>query len=581
MKPFFLGLCLFSSATLAFAQPPVANPVANPFSPFTDAPVASRSQKVSLAQLSQNGGLALLSLRQPLNGAKQAMAVAWGRDAVLLSMDGAFQLMSLAEVKALYGGEATVPVVPKPILQVDNAVRVVPITSLGEDAEILAQYTLRNSGSIPLDVSVASTSCGCTSAKLEKNHLEAGESTKLTATMHTDSERLVSVTLSTNDAAQPRTMVALQSKRTFTPFQAPSPLSLFGEKGQSISSKTDFELPLGWKVTRVSASPAWLQTQLQPQAASSRPDVKIPALPRFSLTATAPDSAPEGTLQGQVRLDLVGAPLKFLSVLVGGFISNDISASPRMVVLNGLPTGLARRVVVVHGPRPFSIRAITSPLAGFQARFEPTIEAKAHAVELLMPVAGEKGESFFERVSVELSDGRELPLDIAGTVGEGTLPAIAQGVVLNAPAPNLSGTSADGKAVSLADFKGRSNVLLTFFPHCFTGGCESHLASLRDAGQALTVTRTQVVAVSTDDAAQIRAFATQLKLPFSVLSDTSRQIALSYGAVQTATEAPSRLSFLIDKNGIVRYIDTDVHVLTHGADMLAKIHELGLDRKAD
>lgn len=82
--------------------------------------------------------------------------------------------------------------------------------------------------------------------------------------------------------------------------------------------------------------------------------------------------------------------------------------------------------------------------------------------------------------------------------------------------------------------------------------------------------------VSTDDAPSIEKFARQLNLSFPVLSDVSRKTSLSYGAVQTAAEAPSRLTVLIDKNGIVRFIDTDVNVQTHGAEMIAKIRELGL-----
>ena len=223
---------------------------------------------------------------------------------------------------------------------------------------------------------------------------------------------------------------------------------------------------------------------------------------------------------------------------------------------------------------PFAIRAITSPMLGFEARFEPNIQAKAHAVELWVPASGTVGNSFFERAAVELSDGRELSLDIVGSVGPGSLPALAANVSLNAPAPDFSGTDSSGKTVSLVSLRGQ-NVLLTFFPHCFTG-CESHLASLRDADAELQKSGTQVIAVSTDDPQTVAAFARELKLHFAVLSDSNRPIALAYGSVQDAGKAPSRLSFLIDKRGTVRWIDTDVHVQTHGADVLAKIGELGL-----
>ena len=570
-KLLLLGLCLLSSGTFALAQPP-----ADPFAAFVEAPVASQRQTVPLAQLAKRGQMALLSLREPLNGSKSAMAVAWGDDGVLLSVEGGFVFQTMAQAEALYDGNALVPTLPASALQIEQAVQVVPITALGDDAQVVAHYTLRNIGTAPLEVAVASTSCGCTGATLDKSTIEAGGSAKLTATMHASDERLVRVTLNTSDPAQSHPIVAIQSKRSFAPFQVPSPVALYGEKGQSISAQTEFELPIGWQVARVVASPEWLQAKLEPQAAPA--NAPAGALPRFQLAVTAPESAPEGTLQGQVKLELAGAPLESLSVPVGGFVSNDISASPRLISLKDSPQGVARRIVVIHGPRPFSIRSITSPLKGFEARFEPTIAAKAHAVELLVPVSGKEGDSFFERAAVQLSDGRELPLDILGSIGAGTLPALAANVHLNASAPAWSGTDTNGKTVSLASLRGQ-NVLLTFFPHCFTGGCESHLASLRDAYPALQKSGTQVVAVSTDDAPTVAAFARELKLPFPVVSDANRQIALAYGVVQNATEAPSRVSVLVDKNGIVRWIDTDVHVQTHGADVLAVIGKLGLDAR--
>ena len=571
MKPIFLGLCLLAATSGALAQPQTPNALSD----TGGVALSTQSQTVSLKQLAQRGQPALLNLRTPLDGVKQVMVVAWSKNGALLSMNGAFPLKTLAEMEALYGGTALVPTSPTPALHIEDAVQIVPITELGEDAQVIAHYKLTNTGKTPIEVSVASTSCGCTGATLDKNTIEAGGSATLTATMHASDERLVRATLNTSDAANPHPIVGIQSKRTFAPFQVPSPVSLFGEKGQIISANTQFELPVGWKVARVVASPAWLQTKLEPQAASAT--AKTDALPRYALAVTAPASAPEGTLSGQIKLELTGAPLQSLSVPVGGFVSNDISASPRLIKLQDSPQGLARRVVVIHGPRPFSIRAISSPLQGFEARFEPTITAKAHAVELAIPVAGKVGEPFFERAAVELSDGRELPLDIMGTVGQGTLPMLAAPVVLNAPAPKFSGTDANGKTVTSSDYIGKSNLLLTFFPHCFTGGCESHLSSLRDAYPALAATGTRVVAASTDDGAQVKAFAAQLGLPFPVISDTSRQIALAFGAVQNKNEAPSRISILIDKRGIVRWIDTDVHVKTHGADVLSKINELGLN----
>ena len=73
-----------------------------------------------------------------------------------------------------------------------------------------------------------------------------------------------------------------------------------------------------------------------------------------------------------------------------------------------------------------------------------------------------------------------------------------------------------------------------------------------------------------------RAFAHELKLTFPLLPDTQRQITKLYGATGNADDMAARQSVLIDKNSIVRWIDTNVSVQTHGADVLTKMRELGL-----
>ena len=106
-----------------------------------------------------------------------------------------------------------------------------------------------------------------------------------------------------------------------------------------------------------------------------------------------------------------------------------------MIALRDSPQGLARRTVVISGPRPFSIRAIRCEMKGFKARFEPNVESRSHTVEVSVPVAGVRGEIFSERAIIELSDGRELALDIIGSIGEGALPEAADQTETTTPRP--------------------------------------------------------------------------------------------------------------------------------------------------
>ena len=148
-------------------------------------------------------------------------------------------------------------------------------------------------------------------------------------------------------------------------------------------------------------------------------------------------------------------------------------------------------------------------------------------------------------------------------------------------APDFSVPDMNGQMKRLSDYKGKNHLLLTFFPKCFTGGCTNHLSSLRDVQDQLSAANVQVIAVSVDPAEGEhgqKAFAKMWNFQFPLIPDTDRKLSLLYGAVNEPTELDQRMSVLIDKQGIVRWIDTDVHVRTHGADMLAKIKELNLDR---
>lgn len=93
----------------------------------------------------------------------------------------------------------------------------------------------------------------------------------------------------------------------------------------------------------------------------------------------------------------------------------------------------------------------------------------------------------------------------------------------------------NGQEWRLSDLRGKKNLLLTFFPKCFTGGCANHLSSLRDQQAQFDATDTQILALSVDSAEGERgqkAFAQQWKLSFPLIPDTNRKLAMLYGATQ-------------------------------------------------
>jgi peroxiredoxin len=151
-------------------------------------------------------------------------------------------------------------------------------------------------------------------------------------------------------------------------------------------------------------------------------------------------------------------------------------------------------------------------------------------------------------------------------------------------APDFSVVDSYGNVRRLSDLRGCKNLLLTFFPKCFTGRCANHLTSLRDEMAALAANDVEVWAVSVDPAegekGQIE-FAKYLKLDFPMIPDTGRNLSFLYGAVGNVEQLAMRRSVLIDKTGTIRLIDTNVVVQSHGRDILNQLTALKMLRTAN
>ena len=80
--------------------------------------------------------------------------------------------------------------------------------------------------------------------------------------------------------------------------------------------------------------------------------------------------------------------------------------------------------------------------------------------------------------------------------------------------------------------------------------------------------------MSVDSVPANREFAKQLGITFPLLSDFQRTVVKDYGVFNEEQGFGNRATFLIDKQGIVRWIDKQINPTTHGLDVLAKVEEL-------
>jgi peroxiredoxin Q/BCP len=81
--------------------------------------------------------------------------------------------------------------------------------------------------------------------------------------------------------------------------------------------------------------------------------------------------------------------------------------------------------------------------------------------------------------------------------------------------------------------------------------------------------------VSLDSLEKNKEFAESLAANFPLLSDPKGTVAKAYGVLRFARMFAGRTTFYIDSDGVIRYIDKDVSVRTHGGDVARKLEDLG------
>src|SRR5208337_958709 len=147
------------------------------------------------------------------------------------------------------------------------------------------------------------------------------------------------------------------------------------------------------------------------------------------------------------------------------------------------------------------------------------------------------------------------------------------------PAPAFSLLGSDGKIYSLADYKGKSAVVLAWFPKAFTTGCTAECKSFAQGGDALKGLNVAYFTASVDVPDNNKKFAESLNCDYPILSDADKSVAKAYGVVHEGRPVPERWTFYIDKEGIIRAVDKKVVAAKAAAGVAAKLKELGIAGK--
>jgi thioredoxin-dependent peroxiredoxin len=140
-------------------------------------------------------------------------------------------------------------------------------------------------------------------------------------------------------------------------------------------------------------------------------------------------------------------------------------------------------------------------------------------------------------------------------------------------APLFEGVTDNDAKTVLGDVIGKSNIILYFYPKDMTPGCTAEACGFRDNWEKILSLGATVIGISSQNTESHREFKEKNSLPFPLISDSKGEIRKLYGA--TGFLVQPRVTFVIDKRGIIRYIlNSQLNITKHINEALENLEKI-------
>ena len=149
-------------------------------------------------------------------------------------------------------------------------------------------------------------------------------------------------------------------------------------------------------------------------------------------------------------------------------------------------------------------------------------------------------------------------------------------------APDFTLPSQMGDTVTLSEYFGKKNVVLYFYPKDESIGCTKEACAFRDSYEIFTSLGAEVLGVSGQSIDSHKGFASHHGLPFLLLSDTDNKVRQLYGVPSTMGIIPGRVTYIIDKKGVVQHIfNSQYQPERHVEEARRVLEQLNAEDKSD
>ena len=121
-------------------------------------------------------------------------------------------------------------------------------------------------------------------------------------------------------------------------------------------------------------------------------------------------------------------------------------------------------------------------------------------------------------------------------------------------APDFTLPSSTGENISLSQLFGKKKVVIFFYPMDESPVCSREAEAFGDKYEAFKELGAEVLGISSQSVESHKSFIRHHNLPYFLLCDSDNRVSRLYGVSSTLGIVPKRVTFVIDKEGIIKYI---------------------------
>ncbi|AEW85821.1 peroxiredoxin [Flavobacterium columnare] len=122
---------------------------------------------------------------------------------------------------------------------------------------------------------------------------------------------------------------------------------------------------------------------------------------------------------------------------------------------------------------------------------------------------------------------------------------------------------------------GKKVLVIYFYPKDDTPGCTKQACFLRDQYEEFKTIGAEVIGISGDSIAAHKKFASKYDLPYILLSDPDKILRNLFGVKSNMLGLiPGRVTYIVDKEGVVQMIFEDMNATNHLDRTVEKVKSL-------